>query len=418
MPDRSRTGATTATVDRAASPQPTGAPAPSAAPQSSAAAEPPAAPDPSATLGVAVVGYSFMGQAHSNAWRNVNAFYDDLPQVRMQTLVGRDRARVGAAAEQLGWADVATDWREVLQRDDVDIVDVCTPGHLHAEVALAALAAGKHVLVEKPLANSVADCERLVEASRAPGAGRSMLGHNYRRVPALALARDLIEQGRVGQVRQVRLSYLQDWLADDQAPMSWRLRKDTAGTGVLGDLGSHAVDQLRFLLGTEVTRATGQLRTFVPERPSADGDHREQVDVDDAAWATLHTSSGAVASLEVSRMATGRKNALQIEVYGSTGSLRFDLERLNELVVTGANGGAETVLVTEPEHPYLGAWWPAGHVLGWDSTFTSQAADFLRAIATGEQIHPSFADGLAVQRVLEAIETSSGRGGIPVDLPA
>ncbi|WP_298747984.1 Gfo/Idh/MocA family protein [uncultured Serinicoccus sp.] len=418
MPDRSSTGATTATVDRAASAQPTGAPGSTAAPQSLAATEPPAAAHPSSTLGVAVVGYSFMGQAHSNAWRNVNAFYADLPQVRMQTLVGRDRDRVGAAAEQLGWADVATDWREVLERDDVDIVDVCTPGHLHAEVALAALAAGKHVLVEKPLANTVADCERLVEAAGAPGAGRSMLGHNYRRVPALALARDLIEQGRVGHVRQVRLSYLQDWLADDQAPMSWRLRKDTAGTGVLGDLGSHAVDQLRFLLGEEVTRATGQLRTFVPERPSADGDDREQVDVDDAAWATLHTSSGAVASLEVSRMATGRKNALQIEVYGSRGSLRFDLERLNELVVTGVAGGAETVLVTEPEHPYVGAWWPAGHVLGWDSTFTSQAADFLRAIATGDDIHPSFADGLAVQRVLEAIETSSGRGGMPVEIPA
>lgn len=370
------------------------------------------------TLGVAVIGYSFMGQAHSNAWRNVNAVYDGLPTVRMQTLVGRDPAKVSGAAARLGWTDTATDWRVVLERDDIDIVDVCTPGHLHAEVALAALAAGKHVLVEKPLANTVADCERLVEAARAPGAGRSMLGHNYRRVPALALARDLIADGRIGTVRQVRLAYLQDWLADDQAPMSWRLRQETAGSGVLGDLGSHAVDQLHFLLGEQVTRASGQLRTFVPERPSADGDRREQVTVDDAAWATLHTSSGAVASLEVSRMATGRKNALQIEVYGSTGSIRFDLERLNELVVTGATGGAETLLVTEPDHPYLAGWWPPGHVLGWDSTFTTQAADFLRAIDTGAPIHPGFADGLAVQRVLEAIETSSGRGGIPVEIPA
>nr|WP_066642777.1 Gfo/Idh/MocA family oxidoreductase [Serinicoccus hydrothermalis] len=364
-----------------------------------------------------------MGRAHSNAWRNVGAFYPDVPAVRMDTLVGRDEAALEAAAAELGWARTATDWREVVERNDIDVVDVCTPGHLHAEVALAALAAGKHVLVEKPLANTVADCERLVAAASAPGAGRSMLGHNYRRVPALALARDLIARGRIGDVRQVRLAYLQDWLADADAPMTWRLRKETAGSGVLGDLGSHAVDQLHFLLGEPVSAVRGELRTFVTERPGEDGDasgELEQVTVDDAAWATLHTPSGVVASLEVSRMATGRKNSLMIEVYGTTGSIRFDLERLNELEVCevgeGPVQGPTRVLVTEADQPYAGAWWPPGHVLGWDSTFTSQAADLLRAIGTGEQIHPSFADGLAVQRVLEAIETSSARGGIPLDV--
>ncbi|ANS78335.1 oxidoreductase [Serinicoccus hydrothermalis] len=372
---------------------------------------------------MAVIGYSFMGRAHSNAWRNVGAFYPDVPAVRMDTLVGRDEAALEAAAAELGWARTATDWREVVERNDIDVVDVCTPGHLHAEVALAALAAGKHVLVEKPLANTVADCERLVAAASAPGAGRSMLGHNYRRVPALALARDLIARGRIGDVRQVRLAYLQDWLADADAPMTWRLRKETAGSGVLGDLGSHAVDQLHFLLGEPVSAVRGELRTFVTERPGEDGDasgELEQVTVDDAAWATLHTPSGVVASLEVSRMATGRKNSLMIEVYGTTGSIRFDLERLNELEVCevgeGPVQGPTRVLVTEADQPYAGAWWPPGHVLGWDSTFTSQAADLLRAIGTGEQIHPSFADGLAVQRVLEAIETSSARGGIPLDV--
>lgn len=371
---------------------------------------------PGRPLGVAVIGYSFMGRAHSNAWRNVAAFYPDVPRVRLETLVGRDGTRVQRAADELGWAGSATDWREVLERDDIDIIDVCAPGHVHAEVALAALRAGKHVLVEKPLANSVAECEDLVAAA-AQARGVAMLGFNYRRVPALALARRLVQDGRIGRVQQARLSYLQDWLSDPQAPMTWRLRQETAGSGVLGDLGSHAVDQLHYLLGEHVTEVSGALRTFVAERPGPHG--TETVTVDDAAWATLHTPSGVVASLEVSRVATGRKNALAIELYGTAGSLRFDLERLNELVLTETSGastdGATTILVTEPGHPYLDAWWPAGHVLGWDHTFTSQAADFLRAIATGEPAHPTFEDGLAVQRVLQAVEASHGRGGMFTD---
>lgn len=372
-------------------------------------------PDPttvSSALGVAVIGYSFMGRAHSNAWRNVSAFYPDVPNIRMQTLVGRDSGKVQEAATALGWAEAATDWRTVLEREDIDIVDICTPGHLHAEVALAALAAGKHVLVEKPLANSVAECAELVAAAAA-APGRALLGFNYRRVPALALARELIAEGRIGRVQQARLSYLQDWLSDPEAPMTWRLRRQTAGSGALGDLGSHAVDQLHFLLGEQVTEVRGELRTFVSERPGPDG--TEPVTVDDAAWATLHTPSGVVASLEVSRVATGRKNSLAIELYGTTGSLRFDLESLNELLLNEVGDarttGARTILVTEEQHPYLQAWWPPGHVLGWDHTFTSQAADFLRAISTGEPVHADFADGLAVQRVLSAIETSHGRGG-------
>ncbi|ROR73979.1 putative dehydrogenase [Bogoriella caseilytica] len=369
-------------------------------------------------LGVAVIGYSFMGKAHSNAWRNVGAFYPDVPAVRQQVLVGRDEAKLAAAAAQYGWAQTAGDWREVITRDDVDIIDVCTPGHLHAEVALAALRAGKHVVVEKPLANSVADAEKLVAAAEH-ATSRSMLGFNYRRVPALALARALVADGEIGQVRQARLTYLQDWLADASAPMTWRLRKETAGTGVLGDLGSHAIDQLRYLLDEEVVAASGTLRTFVSERPGEAG--TEQVTVDDAAWATLHTSGGVVASLEVSRVATGRKNALTIELFGDRGALAFDLERMNELRVHRASGpvalqGSTAIMVTEEEHPYLEAWWPAGHVLGWDHTFTSQAADFLRAIATGGPVHPTFADGLAVQRVLSAIETSAARGGARVDM--
>ena len=360
------------------------------------------------SLGVAVVGYSFMGKAHSHAWRNVGAFFPEVPPVRQQVIVGRDDRAVKEAAGRYGWAEAATDWRSVVDRDDVDIVDICTPGNSHAEIATAALAAGKHVLVEKPLANSVSEGEAMVAAA-ATAPGVAMVGFNYRRVPALALAREVIARGRIGAVREVRAAYLQDWLADDAAPMTWRLRRESAGSGALGDLGSHVVDQVHHLLGEPVVAANGHLRTYVRTRTGDDGP--EPVTVDDAAWATLTTRSGAVASLEVSRMATGRKNGLTIEVYGSRGSLSFDLERLNELQLNG-----ERVLVTEEDHPYVDAWWPPGHVLGWDSTFVAQAADLLAAIGSGTTPSPSFGEGLAVQRVLAAIEKSAAASGARVDV--
>jgi len=371
---------------------------------------------PDTGLGVAVVGLAFMGRAHSHAWRNVGAFRPGLPPVRRELLVGRDPEATAAAARDLGWRRSSTDWREVLSDDRVDLVDLCVPGHLHAEMAIEALAAGKHVLVEKPLANSVAEAEAMADAAAAAAERgvHAMVGFNYRRIPALALARRHVAEGRIGQVRQVRVAYLQDWLADEAAPMTWRLRRETAGSGALGDLASHAVDQVRSLLGQEVVRVHGDLRTFVTRRSGAEG--VEDVTVDDAAWATLHTDGGVVASLEVSRMATGRKNALQVEIYGSRGGIRFDLERLNELAVCLDGASAYTsVLVTEPDHPYLDGWWPPGHVLGWDHTFTHQAAELVGSLAEGRAPEPSFADGLAVQRVLAAIEQSAAVSGAAVD---
>jgi predicted dehydrogenase len=368
-------------------------------------------------LGVALIGSAFMGKAHSNAWRNVRAFYPDVTDIRQQVLVARDPAATKDLAARYGWADADTDWRTVIDRGDVDIVDVCLPGHLHAEVAIAALEAGKHVLVEKPLANTVAEAEKMLVAARAARelGVASMVGFNYRRVPALAMARDLVASGRLGVVRQVKVAYLQDWLADAGAPMTWRMRKETAGSGALGDLASHAVDQVRFLLGQDVVSVSGNVETFVRQRTGADGP--EDVTVDDAAWATLRTSGGAVTSLEVSRMATGRKNSLSIEVYGSAGALAFDLEALNELsVCTDPADGFTRRLVTESDQPYVGAWWPPGHILGWDHTFTSQAADFLAAIASGSEPSPSFVDGLAVQRVLAAVQESAARSGQAIEL--
>ena len=368
-------------------------------------------PQVSGPLGVAAIGYAFMGKAHSNAWRNVAGFFD-VPAFEQRVLVGRDAAQVAEAAAKYGWAESATDWRSILERDDIHIVDICAPGWMHAEIAIAALEAGKHVLVEKPLANTLAEAEAMTHAAataRERGV-QSMIGFNYRRVPALALAKELIAEGRLGTVRHVRAAYLQDWLSDETAPMTWRLNKETAGSGALGDIASHAIDQVLFLLGGTVTEVSGRLHTFVSSRPGADGP--EDVTVDDAAWATLTLDSGAIASVEVSRMATGRKNSLQLEIYGDKGSLLFDLENLSELgfldaTVPVREQGFRRILVNEPGHPYMDAWWPQGHVIGWEHTFTHEIRDFLAAIDGGTPPSPSFEEGLAVQRVLAAIEESA-----------
>jgi predicted dehydrogenase len=368
-----------------------------------------------------MIGYAFMGKAHSHAWRNVTSFFD-VPAFEQKILVGRDPKAVAAAAAAYGWAGTASDWREAIDREDIDIVDICAPGWMHAEIAVAALEAGKHVLVEKPLSNTLAEAEAMAAAAKAARVKgvQSMIGFNYRRVPALALARELVSEGRIGTVRHVRAAYLQDWLVDPKSPMSWRLRKETAGSGALGDIASHAVDQILFLLDDAVTGVSGRLRTFVAKRPGANG--TEDVTVDDAAWATLTLASGAVASVEVSRMATGKKNSLQLEIYGDKGSLLFDLEKLNELgFLDGTTPireqGFRRLLLTEPGHPYMDAWWPQGHIIGWEHTFTHQIRDFLTAIANGTAPSPSFDDGLAVQRVLAAIEESANAKSLIIPLP-
>jgi predicted dehydrogenase len=362
-------------------------------------------------LGVAMIGYAFMGKAHSAAWRTVGSHFD-VPATARRVIVGRDAERTAEAAALYGWEESSTDWREAIHRDDVDIVDICTPGYLHAEIAIEALKAGKHVLVEKPLANTIAESTEMVSAAaRAREHGvQSMVGFNYRRVPALAHARDLIADGRLGAIRQLRVAYLQDWLVDAESPMTWRLRRETAGSGALGDIASHALDQVQFLTGEIVTEVSGRLRTFVEERPGPDG--REPVTVDDAAWITAELAGGAVATVEVSRVATGVKNGLRIEVFGERGALRFDLENLNELWFMEATGpvteqGFRRILVTEPGHPYLEAWWPQGHIIGWEHTFTHQLRDFLTSIRTGRPVQPSFEAGLQIQRVLAAVEESA-----------
>jgi predicted dehydrogenase len=381
------------------------------------------------TLGVGVVGYAFMGAAHAHAWRTAPHMFDLPLTPAMVALCGRNAAAVKAAAERQGWASAETDWRELIARPDVDLVDICTPGDLHAEIAIAALDAGKHVLCEKPLANTPAEAEAMTAAAqRAAARGiRSMVGFNYRRVPALALARTLVAEGRLGEIRHVRATYLQDWLTDPAFPLTWRLVRERAGSGALGDLGAHIIDLAQYLTGEPVTAVSGSTTTFVSERPVRGWvayEPRGAVTVDDAAVFTARLGAGTtLGSFEVSRFAAGRKNALRLELNGSLGSVAFDLERLNELEFHDHAGNALTagftrILVTEHDHPYLSAWWPPGHVLGWDVTFSHEIADLVTAIATGTQPQPSFADGLQVQRVLAAVQESAASDSRWITVPS
>jgi len=335
----------------------------------------------------------------------------------MAVIVGRNADAVAAAADKWGWSEAATDWREVIARDDIDIVDIVTPGDSHAEIAIAALEAGKHVLCEKPLANTVDEARAMVAAAEkaATQGVRSMVGYSYRRVPAVALARRLVEQGRIGEIRHVRASYQQDWIVDPEFPLVWRLQRSAAGSGALGDIGAHIVDMAQYLTGDLLTGVSALTETFVRERPLPSRDGRGSVDVDDAALFLGRFAGGAVASFEASRFATGRKNALRIELNGSRGSLAFDQERMNELEFYSEEEDPDTrgfrrILVTEPTHPYVGAWWPPGHGLGYEHSFTHQAVDLVRDIAEGRDPVPSFADGLRVQLVLDAVERSAASG--------
>ena len=377
----------------------------------------------SEVLRVAMIGYGFMGAAHSQGWRTAQRVFDLPARTEMAVIVGRHADAVADAATKWGWAESATDWREVIARDDIDLVDIVTPGDSHAEIAIAALEAGKHVLCEKPLANTVAEAEAMADAAaRAAARGiRAMVGFTYRRVPAVTFLRDLIAQGAVGRIAQVRASYRQDWLVDPEMPLAWRLQKEHAGSGALGDIGAHAIDLAQFVTGMKLEKVSGVMDTIVKQRPllgagsGLSGTAAEgygDVTVDDVAIFTGRFEGGVLGSFEATRFATGRKNALSIEVSGDKGALAFDLEDLNTLqfydrTKPNQTQGFTRILVTEAEHPYVGAWWPAGHMLGYEHGFSHQVKDLVEAIAEGVDPHPTFAEGLQVQRVLAAVEQSS-----------
>lgn len=380
------------------------------------------------SLRVAMVGHGFMGAAHSQGWRVAPRFFDLPLQPEMHLLVGRNPETTAASAAKWGWAETSTDWREAVERDDIDIVDIVTPGDTHYEIALAALRAGKHVICEKPLANTVEEAEEMAAAANEATARgvRSMVGFTYRRVPAAVFARQMIAAGKLGDIRQVRAEYLQDWLTDADAPLTWRLQKDRAGSGSLGDIGAHAIDMVEYVTGSRLTKVSGVLDTLVAERPlMAEGvglsgtasTERGAVTVDDVALFNGRFDNGAIGSFEATRFRTGRKNAFRFEISGSKGALSFDLERMNELEYYDATApelelGFKRILVTEHDHPFLAPWWPTGHMLGYEHGFSHQVVDFMQAIADRTQPRPSFDDGLHVQRVLDAVERSSNADSV------
>jgi predicted dehydrogenase len=371
-------------------------------------------------IGVGLLGYRFMGRAHSNAYRQVARFFDVEPVPRLRAICGRDEAAVSRAADDLGWEGYETDFARLLERDDIDLVDISTPGYTHYELAMAALQAGKHVLCEKPLANTLDEAREMARTAERAGTV-AMVSFNYRRVPAVQLAKRLVEQGRLGEIRHWRAVYLQDWLVDPEAPKSWRLDKETAGSGALGDFGAHLVDLARFLVG-EVAEVAGTTETFVEERPvEAGSEEMSPVTVDDGAAFLARFENRAIGTFEASRVAPGRKGKESFEINGSRGSVVFDLERMNELQVyledddPDANG-FRTVLVTEPEHPYMEGWWPPGHIIGYEHTFIHTVKDLLDGIRTGVSPAPTFEDGYRCQAVLDAVERSvESRGWTEVE---
>jgi predicted dehydrogenase len=364
-------------------------------------------------LNVAMIGYDFMGRTHSNAWRQVPRFFADVPfEPVLKVVVGRTQAKVTEAQARLGFEEASTSWERTILRDDIDIVDICTPGDSHAQIAIAAAEAKKAILCEKPLANDLAEAERMAAAVKKAGVV-NMVCHNYRRCPAVTLAKQVIDEGKLGQVHHYRGVYLQDWIVDPNFPRVWRLEKARAGSGSLGDILSHTMDLSRYLVG-EPVEVSGLLKTFVTERPLADGSgKRGKVDVDDSAQALVKFADGAVGYYEGTRFAPGRKNYNRLEINGSKGSLVWDLERMNELELyleSGPLSGFSTISVTDGKHPYIAAWWPPGHIIGYEHSFTHTVYDFLRAIAAGKSESPDFEDGLKNQRVLDAIERSATTG--------
>jgi predicted dehydrogenase len=368
---------------------------------------------PPQTVGVGLLGTAFMGRAHAHAYRTLLAMAEPLgAPVMLQAVAGRDPRRTTEFAERFGVGRPTTDWHAVIEDPDVTVFDNVGPNHLHAEPTLAALSAGKHVVCEKPLALDGAEAWALLAAARRAGV-KHMCAFNYRFVPAVRLAREMIEAGELGEIHHFRGSYLQDWIADPSAPVSWRLQADDAGSGALGDIGTHVIDLARHLVG-EIASVSALTRTFVGDRPGG------RVSVDDAFASIVAFEHGAVGTIEASRFALGRKNALTWEINGSKGSIRFDLERLNELQVHLASTtpgeraqGFRTVLVSEPDHPYWQHWWPQGHMIGWEHSFVHEWHHFLTAIRTGGDVTPhgaDFEDGYRASEVCDAVLRSAASG--------
>ena len=372
-----------------------------------------------AEVNIALIGYKFMGKAHSNAFRQVRRFFPGKLVPRLKVICGRDRAGLKAAAQQFGWEEIETDWEKVVRRKDIDIVDVSTPGHLHHSMVLAAARAKKHIICEKPLGNTLKEAREMLAAVKRAGV-LHMLMFNYRRIPAIAYARKLMRSGKLGKIYHWHGAYLQDWIMDPEFPLVWQLDKKFAGTGALGDIGAHAIDFAQYLNGN-ITEVTGHSTTFIKRRPVAirqgrlkakGGSEKGNVSVDNDTNFLARFRNGSVGVFESSRFCGGRRNYNTFQVYGSKGSLAFNLERLNELEIynseeAAGEQGFKTVSVTEAVHPYVGNWWPPGHIIGYEHTFVHAVKDFLDCLDKGRMPRPNLEDGIQNQAVLDAVERSA-----------
>lgn len=371
-------------------------------------------------LRIGMIGYKFMGKAHSNAYRSLPMFFPEALKPEMRLICGRNADALQEAANQLGWSEHVTDWRELIAREDIDLVDINAPSNAHKEIALAAAKAGKHIFCEKPLALNLADSREMLQVAEDAGISH-MVGFNYRFSPAVRLAKRLIDSGRLGKLYHFRAWFLQDWILDPEFPLVWRLQKDIAGSGSHGDLGAHLIDLAHFLVG-DIQEVIGMSDTFIKERPLASAmtglsaraskdAPRGEVTVDDATLFLARFVNGTMGSFEATRFAAGHRSTNSFEINGSLGSVKFDFERMNELEVYLTSDEADIqgfrrVLATDPVHDYAEAWWPPGHTIGFEHTFIHEMLELSSAIAEGRQPQPNFRDGVKCQAVLEAVERS------------
>ncbi len=371
-------------------------------------------------VNVGLVGYKFMGKAHSHAYHDVAMFFDLDAVPVMKAICGRDEKGVKAAAERFGWETYETSWEKLVKRDDIDLVDITAPSNAHKEIGIAAAEAGKHVFCEKPLALNLADAREMLRAVEKAGV-KHMINFNYRTAPAVALAKKMIDDGLIGKIYHFRGVYLQDWIISPDFPIVWRLDKNVAGSGSHGDLNAHIIDIARYLVG-EFDCVVGMEETFIKERPLTEigttgGLHAKatggkgEVTVDDATLFLARFTNGAVATFEATRFAAGRKNHNRFEINGSKGSIVFNLERMNELEYYNVDDpeglqGFRVIQATDPSHPYLHAWWPPAHIIGYEHTFIHQVYNLMQAIAQDKMPSPSFVDGVKCQEVLDAVVKS------------
>ncbi|MFD2215632.1 Gfo/Idh/MocA family protein [Metabacillus endolithicus] len=371
-------------------------------------------------LRIGMVGYKFMGKAHSHAYRDVSFYFDNNIEPVLQAICGRNEEAVKEAANKMGWLSYETDWKKLIARDDIDLIDIVTPNNAHTEIAIAAAEAGKHVFCEKPLAMTLEQSIRMLKAVEENGVIH-MVNYNYRFAPATQFAKKIIEDGRLGKIYHIRATYLQDWIMDPNFPLVWRLDKDVCGSGSHGDLAAHIIDMARFLVG-EFKEVSGLMETFIKERPvvesssglsgKASSNKLEEVKVDDASVFIAKFENGAIGTFEATRFAGGNKNGNRFEINGEKGSIRWDGENMNNLQVYFHDDepgiqGFRTINCTEETHPFAGAYWPVAHIIGYEHTFINLLVELLNGIDKGYNPSPNFIDGVKNQAILEAVEQSA-----------